>query len=155
MFRQTYGFSANFTVEFSIEQMRYKNPLIILAIRTTEDALAELGWFYRTDPEKNAIVAQAERVKESKVDWFCRTYVNRLLLPSDHSFAMAVTSDSISWQFQEAGSHVTANAEFFIRKTTFLNKPEQERLSSIVHRLFEQVARFAKVHSLEVTFTRK
>jgi hypothetical protein len=154
IFSRTTGFSAKFKAEFWIEEVRYQNPLIELAMATTQDGFKALKWGYWTDRKKGEITGQAESVKESKLDTFFRTKVNPFLLPSDYSFAMAYTWDYISWQFSEKGERVVASVKFCIRKTTFFNKPEQERLSMIIQRLFEQVAHSAAADGLGIRFTR-
>lgn len=154
MFSETYGFSAHFKVEFCCKEVRYENPLIQVAIKAVEDAFAELGWSCLSSVDKKCVNGAAEPVKESKVDEFFRTKVNPWLTPGTLS-TMRLFPDRICWDFVEAETTVTAKVEFYIRKTTkFFNRPEQERLSSIIRRLFERVLYHSNKYSLGVSIHR-
>jgi len=153
MFPVTYGFSADFTAEFWCEQIRYKNALLQLAIIAVDESFAELGWTHLSSVEQRIVCGEAEPIKESKIGRFFRIKVNPVLFPSGLS-TMRILQDVIQWQFAETGSKVTAEIHFYIRKTTFLNKPEQERLSSIIQRLFEQVSAHSQKYSLGFSVAR-
>ena len=144
----TYGFSAKYRVEF-------ETSLLEEAMLTVAEAFQNLEWQHLASLEHKRIFGSAEPIKESKWDEFARTKVNRFLVPSDYSLMMAVTRDIIDWQFTKLDSKVSAEAYFFIRKTTRLfNKPEQERLSSIIRRMFEQISRLAEDAVMKVTISR-
>ena len=153
MFSEPYGFSAHFTVEFWFEQVQYKNPLIQLAITAVDKAFAELGWSHVSSLEKKIVYGSAEPQKESKVAKFFRTKADPFLTPGLLS-TMRLFPDRICWDFIEVDVKVTAKVEFYIRKTTFLNQPEQARLSSIIRRLFEQVLEHSKKYSLGIAIQR-
>ncbi len=153
MFPVTYGFSASFTVEFWIEKLEYKNPLMQLAITTVDDAFAELGWPHSSSVELKLVCGAGELIQESKLEQFCRYKLNPFLRPGMLS-TMQMVHDSIHWTFEESESKVIANVAFYIRKTTFFNKPGQEKLSSIIKRLFEKVFQHSKKYSLGVAFKR-
>jgi hypothetical protein len=153
MFPETYGFSANFTVAFWIEEVRYKNPLIKLALTSVEEAFDHLGWRYRSSLEMKLLIGSAEPIKESKLSTFFRLKVNPILAPGMLS-TMRTLDDHIHWEFAESEARVTAIVDFYIRKTTFFNRREKERLSSVIRRLFEEVLRRANKYSLGVSFNR-
>ena len=56
MFYQTYGFSADFTVEFWIAAVRYKNSLMQLAMTSVEEAFEQLGWQYQSSLKVKVLV---------------------------------------------------------------------------------------------------
>jgi hypothetical protein len=154
MFYQTYGFSASFTVEFWIAALRYENSLMQLAMTSVEEAFEHLGWQYEPNLKLKLLIGSAEPIKESKVAKFFRQKVapkiEEGMLP-----AMRALDDSIHWVFAESDSLVSANVEFYVRKTGFFNQPDRERLSPIIQRLFGEVSQRCNKYSLGVSFKRK
>ena len=153
MFSQTYGYSSKFTVEFWIETVRYKNPLMQLAITAVDEAFAHLEWPHSSSVELKSLIGCAEQIKESKLAEFCRYKLDPFLMPGFLT-TMRMFPDSISWKFAESGPKVIATVEFYIRKTAFFNKPGQEKLSSIIRRLFMEVSQRSEKYSLGVEFKR-
>jgi hypothetical protein len=152
-FPETYGFSARFTVNFWIEEIRFKEPLLHIAMKAVEEAFSNLGWGHAASLQMKKLFGQGEPIHESKLSAFFRMKVDPFLTPGTLS-TMRMMPDSIVWEFQEGDLGVTAKVEFYIRKRGFFNKPNQERLTSIIQRLFKQVAVGADKYSLGVTFNR-
>jgi hypothetical protein len=152
-FSETYGFSARFTVNFWIEEIRFKEPLLHIAMKAVEEAFSNLGWARMANLQMKKLFGQAEPIHESKLSEFFRMKVDPFLTPGTLSFARMMP-DSIWWEFQEVELGVTAKVEFYIRKRGFFNKPNQERLTSMIQRLFKQVEIGADKYSLGVTFNR-
>jgi hypothetical protein len=133
MFYQTYGFSASFTVEVWIAAVRYENPLMQLAMTSVEEAFEHLGWQYQSSLKLKVLVGSAEPIKESKAGKFFRQKVAPRIEGGTLA-AMRALDDSIHWDFAESDSLVSANVEFYVRKTGFFNQPDRERLSPIIRR---------------------
>src|SRR5438094_5842340 len=154
MFSETYGFSAQFTAEFWCQEVRYKNPLLQLAMTAVEESFDTLDWKYLSSVEKGFLSGAAEQVPESKISAFYRLKVARFVEPGVLPI-MRMMPDRITWDFTQEEAKVIAKVEFYIRKTTtFANKPEQERLSSIIRRMFEQVTRHCIKYSLGMSIQR-
>jgi len=151
----TYGFSSAFTVTFWYKDIpSVKVPLLNLAARTVYDAFSELRWKCVWLEKTSTIYGSAEQPHETKIGAFFRTKVDPFLTPSDFT-TMRLLPDSITWEFKEKnGFEVYARVESYIRKRSFFNKPEQERLSSIVQRLLEQVVQVAKKRAVRLSISR-
>ena len=124
-----------------------------MAMKAVEEAFSNLGWGHTASLQMKKLFGQAEPIHESKLSEFFRTKVNPFLMPGTLS-TMRMMPDSIMWEFQEVDLGVTAKVEFYMRKRGSFNKANQERLTSIIQRLFKQVSVGADKYSLGVTFNR-